>query len=207
MPPGAFWGAREAREVAMKIVQRPPVPSQVAGANAAMLPQGFDEWFKRCVHLEPTRRFARASEATNELVTLLDQLLPKPSTALGGAVKTFLVGATDPTPEPAPVSAPKPGANPAPMPSPMSLPTPAPMPAPQRPAPRVLETALAIPDHELSHIPPAPRASGGGGGGGGGVNDAPAIPKSSNALLLALVVMGVILLAVVVILVLVLAKK
>jgi serine/threonine-protein kinase len=208
-PPGTFWGVRQAQEVAMKIVQRPPVPSQVAGAKASQLPQGFDEWFKRCVHLDPAKRFPRASEATNELVTLLDQLVPKPSTALGGAVPTFLVGASDTTADPMPRLSHEPaqrlshepaqrfsrepsvGAQPAPPPPAPAPPQPI---VPPRPPPRALETALAIPDHEISRLPPAPR-----------VPDAPAPPRS-NALAIAVVV-GLVVVAIVVGVVVVLVKK
>ena len=239
-PPGTFWGIKQAQEVGLKIVQRPPIPSQIAGANAGMLPQGFDDWFKRCVHLEPMKRFQRASEACNELVTLLDQLVPKPSTNLGGAVRTFLVGGADPAaaksnptppvasgrayvPTPAPISPARepsapgfapparqpsaPGFSPAAFspaaPAVAFSPTPGPAAPPQRPAPRVLETALAIPDHEVSRVPPAPspRAS------GGAVAEPVAQPPRSNTLVIALVAVGLVLVVVVAVLVIVLAKK
>lgn len=223
-PPGAFWSVTSAHEVGLKIVQRPPIPSQVAGTNAALLPTGFDEWFKRCVHLEPTRRFARASEACDELVTLLDQLVPKPSTSLGGAVKTFVAGGVSPL-DAATVAAPAssgarsanlaPMRAPMPTPSPVSgnraaLPTPAPVvvtpppapvaysPAPPGAPPRILETALGIADHELSHVPPAPRAA---------APSLPEAPAKRGGLVIVVAVLLVVLLLVVAVLVVVLAKK
>ncbi len=215
-PAGAFWGVATAQEMAMRIVQRPPVPSQVAGASAGSLPTNFDEWFRRCVHLEPTRRFARASDATNELVTLLDQLVPKPSTNLGGAVKTFLVGGADPSIDPATVATPPPVVvnipprithpTPAPMSSPMFTPSPAPVspqPQPQPQKARILETALAIDDHEVSRIPPAPA----GRATAPSIHEPAPTPPKGNALVIVVVVLVVALLAVGGVLVVLLMKK
>lgn len=212
-PAGAFWSVTKAQEIAMRIVQRPPVPSHAAGVSASLLPMGFDEWFKRCVHLEPSRRFARASDATNELVTLLDQLVPKPSTNLGGAVKTFLVGGADPsaidpatvaTPPPVVVNVPPRMSHPTPMPSPSPMFTPSPASvSASSPQKRILETALAIPDHEVSRNPPMPA----GRPTASSVHEAAAAPSKGNALIVAVVVLVVALLGVGGVLVVLLMKK
>jgi serine/threonine-protein kinase len=61
------------------------------------LPAAFDEWFARCVHIDPARRFAQASEAIKALGGVLDQ--PLASSPLAATSALLQAGARASWPE------------------------------------------------------------------------------------------------------------
>lgn len=66
----AYWSSRSAAELHEEITMLPlERPSQRLRRRFAQadLPESFDDWFLRCLHRVPGRRFATAGEAVDEL--------------------------------------------------------------------------------------------------------------------------------------------
>ncbi|MBW2454468.1 MAG: SEL1-like repeat protein, partial [Deltaproteobacteria bacterium] len=71
--PGQYWGIETLTELPMKVAfEDHEAASERAGENAELLPEGFDEWFARCLRKDATERWASAGEAVSELLELLD---------------------------------------------------------------------------------------------------------------------------------------
>jgi serine/threonine-protein kinase len=69
----AFW-AETLASLLLAICTDPlPVPSQVG-----RIPRGFDEWFARCVHRDPSQRFDSITEAADELRAICGIARPSP---------------------------------------------------------------------------------------------------------------------------------
>ncbi|MBI4955871.1 MAG: protein kinase [Myxococcales bacterium] len=67
-PPGHYWGSRELGDLVVQIALEPRArPSERAGARAASLPAGFDDWFVRATAHAASARFPSAGEAVRAL--------------------------------------------------------------------------------------------------------------------------------------------
>jgi serine/threonine-protein kinase len=66
-PPMQVWGVETSTELPMRMLEAPPVPSQVAGAGTRWLPAGFDGWFARCVDRDAGQRFQGAGGRSRRL--------------------------------------------------------------------------------------------------------------------------------------------
>ncbi|MBI4951820.1 MAG: serine/threonine protein kinase, partial [Myxococcales bacterium] len=70
---GQYWGVETLSELPMKVAFEEHMPAtERAGAGAALLPEGFDEWFERCLRKNADERFPTAGDAIGELLCLLD---------------------------------------------------------------------------------------------------------------------------------------
>jgi TPR repeat protein/serine/threonine protein kinase len=72
--PGQYWGVETLAELPMKVAFEDHEPaSHRAGRNAPLLPNGFDQWFARCLRKNASERFQTAGEAITALFELLDE--------------------------------------------------------------------------------------------------------------------------------------
>ncbi|HHH31652.1 MAG TPA: hypothetical protein ENK57_25345, partial [Polyangiaceae bacterium] len=70
---GRYWGVETLSELPLKVAfEELAPPSTRAGANAPLLPTGFDEWFAKCMRKNAIERWPSVGEAVSELVALLD---------------------------------------------------------------------------------------------------------------------------------------
>ncbi|MBN2195867.1 MAG: serine/threonine protein kinase [Polyangiaceae bacterium] len=98
--PGALWGASSAAGMPLKVaLEEAPQPSQRGGANAHLLPAGFDAWFHRCCRRDAAQRwptFGEAARALSELLTAPAAACsaPAPSPAPSPAATRCDVGET-----------------------------------------------------------------------------------------------------------------
>lgn len=69
--PGQIWGGCSSQEMPLRSLGATPVPSHEAGPASVLLPDGFDDWFARCLEKDPDRRWASAHDACAALCALL----------------------------------------------------------------------------------------------------------------------------------------
>ncbi len=70
--PGTYWGTTSGTELPAVVTLEEAAPASArAGERASLLPPCFDEWLTRCLEKDASKRFAKASEATDALVGLL----------------------------------------------------------------------------------------------------------------------------------------
>jgi serine/threonine protein kinase len=90
------WSVQSVQELSLRVLQPAPVPSRIAGAQASLLPRGFDSWLSWCVERDASRRCQRASEAVAALEALYAAASEQPSeqlsamgTSLGAKVPSY----------------------------------------------------------------------------------------------------------------------
>lgn len=73
MPKGHYWATLDSLDdILIKVSMEEHEPATVrAGDRAALLPEGFDEWFARCLRKNAAERWQTPGEAVNELRRLL----------------------------------------------------------------------------------------------------------------------------------------
>jgi hypothetical protein len=73
LPKGHYWATLESLDdILIKVSMEEHEPASVrAGDRAALLPEGFDEWFARCLRKNAAERWQTPGEAVNELRRLL----------------------------------------------------------------------------------------------------------------------------------------